>query len=163
MLMIVCDGTCLPNHEFPTNPTQQTNNPPPPPLQGYNGSQNWDTSFLVQALAESGLVAQFPDAMRKAYRCAFLLKRKNMVLRGCFGGGGGVWLLVGWLVGGSHGAVPGHILTTTPSITNSLMGRYFDRTQIKEDEEDREYWFRHISKGACRALSSFCPRRSLGV
>jgi hypothetical protein len=27
--------------------------------------------------------------------------------------------------------------------------RYFDRTQIKEDEENREYWFRHISKGAC--------------
>jgi squalene cyclase len=25
--------------------------------------------------------------------------------------------------------------------------RYLDRTQIREDEVDNEYWFRHISKG----------------
>lgn len=47
----------------------------------------------------------------------------------------------------------------TPHHTTSYPNQnsYFDRTQIKEDEEDREYWFRHISKGARRriALHSF--------
>jgi hypothetical protein len=37
-------------------------------VQGYNGSQCWDTSFLVQALSEGGLIEEFPDSMRKAWR-----------------------------------------------------------------------------------------------
>lgn len=37
-------------------------------VQGYNGSQCWDTSFLVQALSEGGLTQEFPDSMRKAWR-----------------------------------------------------------------------------------------------
>ncbi|KAM3576082.1 hypothetical protein VYU27_001958 [Nannochloropsis oceanica] len=61
-------------------------------MQGYNGSQCWDTSFLVQAMADGGLVEAFPQAMRKAYS-------------------------------------------------------YLDRTQIKADEDEASYWFRHISKG----------------
>lgn len=61
-------------------------------MQGYNGSQCWDTAFAIQAIAESGLAQHYPDCLRKAYS-------------------------------------------------------YFDRTQIKNDEENREYYFRHISKG----------------
>ncbi|CAM9442144.1 unnamed protein product [Scytosiphon promiscuus] len=37
-------------------------------MQGYNGSQNWDTSFAVQALAESELCEEFPESSRKAWR-----------------------------------------------------------------------------------------------
>ncbi|CAN0423572.1 unnamed protein product, partial [Hapterophycus canaliculatus] len=37
-------------------------------MQGYNGSQNWDTSFAVQALAESELGDEFPECVRKAWR-----------------------------------------------------------------------------------------------
>ena len=48
-----------------------------PPYQGYNGSQCWDTSFLVQALADSGLVNEFPESMRKAYRCVALSSRQT--------------------------------------------------------------------------------------
>ena len=62
-------------------------------MQGYNGSQCWDTSFAaVQAIAEGGLAEHFPESARKVYS-------------------------------------------------------YLDRTQIAEDEEDRELYFRHISKG----------------
>merc|ERR1711988_1951575 len=65
-------------------------------MQGYNGSQCWDTSFLTQAICEAGLLKEkssmFTECMTKAYS-------------------------------------------------------YFDRTQIKEDEIDREFWWRHISKG----------------
>eukprot|EP00981_Chlorochromonas_danica_P002874 scaffold572_cov163-Ochromonas_danica.AAC.4 len=61
-------------------------------MQGYNGSQCWDTSFATQAIIESGVAEQFPGLITKTYS-------------------------------------------------------YFDRTQIKNDEENREYFFRHISKG----------------
>lgn len=61
-------------------------------MQGYNGSQCWDTSFAVQAIAEGGLAEQFPECAKKVYT-------------------------------------------------------YLDRTQIAEDEEDRELYYRHISKG----------------
>jgi squalene/oxidosqualene cyclase-like protein len=36
-------------------------------MQGYNGSQCWDTSFLAQAIAEGGMVSEFPDCSRKIY------------------------------------------------------------------------------------------------
>jgi len=36
-------------------------------MQGYNGSQLWDTSFAAQAYIESGLHPYFKDAMTKAY------------------------------------------------------------------------------------------------
>ena len=29
-------------------------------MQGYNGSQTWDTSFAIQAVVESGLAERFP-------------------------------------------------------------------------------------------------------
>nr|AOE43152.1 cycloartenol synthase [Cavenderia deminutiva] len=35
-------------------------------MQGYNGSQLWDTTFAIQAFVESGISHQFPEAMRKA-------------------------------------------------------------------------------------------------
>ena len=36
-------------------------------MQGYNGSQGWDASFTMQALAEAGLVDEFPQMCAKAY------------------------------------------------------------------------------------------------
>lgn len=64
-------------------------------MQGYNGSQCWDTSFCAQAMLEgegNSLAHQFPECSAKIYS-------------------------------------------------------YLDRTQIKEDETDRELYFRHVSKG----------------
>ena len=37
-------------------------------MQGYNGSQTWDTAFAAQAVAEAGLAAEFPQMCRSAYR-----------------------------------------------------------------------------------------------
>lgn len=37
-------------------------------MQGYNGSQNWDTSFAVQALSESGMCSDFPESSKKIWR-----------------------------------------------------------------------------------------------
>lgn len=61
-------------------------------MQGYNGSQCWDTAFTTQAIIEAGLHEEFPECIQKAYS-------------------------------------------------------YFDRSQIKNDEDNREHWYRHISKG----------------
>ena len=61
-------------------------------MQGYNGSQCWDTSFAVQAIVEGNLSEQFPECTRKIYE-------------------------------------------------------YLNRTQIATDEENREYYYRHVSKG----------------
>ena len=37
-------------------------------MQGYNGSQCWDTSFLAQAVVESGLAEHFPLLCARALR-----------------------------------------------------------------------------------------------
>jgi squalene/oxidosqualene cyclase-like protein len=64
-------------------------------MQGYNGSQCWDTAFATQAMVESDLVL------------------------------------------------------SSSSYSNTLVQAYsyFDRSQIKNDEDNREYYYRHISKG----------------
>ena len=36
-------------------------------MQGYNGSQCWDTSFCIQALYEAELLDEFPDLTKKAW------------------------------------------------------------------------------------------------
>ena len=36
-------------------------------MQGYNGSQCWDTSFAIQAYHEAGLLDDFPDVARKTW------------------------------------------------------------------------------------------------
>lgn len=36
-------------------------------MQGYNGSQLWDTSFAVQAITAAGLAEEFADCLRKAH------------------------------------------------------------------------------------------------
>ena len=61
-------------------------------MQGYNGSQCWDTSFAVQAIVEGNLAEEFPECAKKIYD-------------------------------------------------------YLDRTQIATDEDNREYYYRHVSKG----------------
>ena len=37
-------------------------------MNGYNGSQLWDTTFAVQAIIEGGLEARFPEPVLAAYR-----------------------------------------------------------------------------------------------
>jgi squalene cyclase len=37
-------------------------------MQGYNGSQTWDTSFAIQAVVESGLAGKFPNVVRGAWK-----------------------------------------------------------------------------------------------
>ena len=36
-------------------------------MQGYNGSQGWDASFAMQAIAEARLVEAHPEMCRKAF------------------------------------------------------------------------------------------------
>ena len=36
-------------------------------MNGYNGSQLWDTAFAVQAIGAAGLGAEFSDCMRRAH------------------------------------------------------------------------------------------------
>ena len=36
-------------------------------MQGYNGSQLWDTAFAVQAIASTGLASEFGECLRKAH------------------------------------------------------------------------------------------------
>lgn len=36
-------------------------------MQGYNGSQLWDTTFAVQAICATGLAPEFSDCMRRAH------------------------------------------------------------------------------------------------
>jgi squalene/oxidosqualene cyclase-like protein len=38
-------------------------------MQGYNGSQCWDTSFAIQAYWEAGLLDDFPEMSRKVWSC----------------------------------------------------------------------------------------------
>jgi len=61
-------------------------------MQGYNGSQCWDTSFAMQAIVESGMAEEFSEVCTKAYK-------------------------------------------------------YFASTQIKFNEDNKDYWFRHESLG----------------
>ena len=35
-------------------------------MQGYNGSQLWDTTFAVQAVAATGLAPEFAGCLRRA-------------------------------------------------------------------------------------------------
>ena len=61
-------------------------------MQGYNGSQCWDTAFATQAIVECGLGPHYKNSVLSAYS-------------------------------------------------------YFERSQIKNDEDNRDYYYRHISKG----------------
>ncbi|MEM7103538.1 MAG: terpene cyclase/mutase family protein [Bacteroidota bacterium] len=61
-------------------------------MNGYNGSQLWDTTFAVQAIIEGGLEANFPEPVKAAYR-------------------------------------------------------YIDISQVQEDVDERDKFFRHASKG----------------
>ena len=36
-------------------------------MQGYNGSQLWDTSFAVQAITSAGLAQEFSQCLKKAH------------------------------------------------------------------------------------------------
>ena len=36
-------------------------------MQGYNGSQCWDTTFAVQAIMATGLAPEFTDCLRRAH------------------------------------------------------------------------------------------------
>jgi lanosterol synthase len=62
-------------------------------MQGYNGSQLWDTAFAVQAIIETGLGDEFKPCLQKVHE-------------------------------------------------------YLELTQVVEDVDNLEYFYRHISKGA---------------
>ena len=36
-------------------------------MKGYNGSQCWDTSFAIQAIAECNLLDEFPTVSKKVW------------------------------------------------------------------------------------------------
>ena len=36
-------------------------------MQGYNGSQLWDTAFAVHAIVATGLASEFSDCLRRAH------------------------------------------------------------------------------------------------
>lgn len=36
-------------------------------MQGYNGSQCWDTSFAIQGFYEAELMDEFPEVSKKAW------------------------------------------------------------------------------------------------
>ena len=61
-------------------------------MQGYNGSQCWDTSFAIQAINEGDLAVEYPECAKKVYE-------------------------------------------------------YLKRTQIVSNEENKEHYYRHDSKG----------------
>ena len=54
-------------------------------MQGYNGSQCWDTAFACQAIAEAGLADAAPLALRRSYayfeRTQILSTPTSQVLR----------------------------------------------------------------------------------
>jgi squalene/oxidosqualene cyclase-like protein len=62
-------------------------------MQGYNGSQLWDTAFAVQAIIDAGVAKAVPECVRLAYD-------------------------------------------------------YMEVTQVPEDVDEKEKYYRHISKGA---------------
>eukprot|EP00762_Andalucia_godoyi_P007982 ANDGO_03489.mRNA.1 Cycloartenol synthase len=62
-------------------------------MQGYNGSQLWDTAFAVQAIVDAQCADVIPDCLRKAYS-------------------------------------------------------YIELSQVPEDVDEKEKYYRHISKGA---------------
>ena len=37
-------------------------------MQGYNGSQLWDTAFAVQAISHTGLEKEFAQCLRRAHQ-----------------------------------------------------------------------------------------------
>ncbi len=37
-------------------------------MNGYNGSQCWDTSFAIQAVLEGGFASEFPELCKKTLR-----------------------------------------------------------------------------------------------
>lgn len=95
-------------------------------MQGYNGSQLWDTSFALQALTDAPphVVRRFEQTLRKARRgCELMsLPRRRYEL------------------------APS---TQIPTPRQSLLQAhaFVDATQITEDVPQRERYFRTVSKG----------------
>ena len=60
-------------------------------MQGYNGSQLWDTTFAVQAICATGLAHEFDDCLRRAHHYVDVtqasllwLKMQGIHVRICF-------------------------------------------------------------------------------
>ena len=83
-------------------------------MQGYNGSQCWDTSFAIQAIVEGGFVTT--TTTNKTNKKTN--DNNNISLEHEF-----------------------------PECVTKIYS-YLDRTQIKKDENNNDYFFRHISKGS---------------
>ena len=50
-------------------------------MQGYNGSQCWDTSFAIQAVWECGLLDEFPLMSAKVRICVITTLTKKWISR----------------------------------------------------------------------------------
>ncbi len=46
-------------------------------MQGYNGSQLWDTTFAVQAICASGLAHDFTNCLRRAHHYVDTTQARN--------------------------------------------------------------------------------------
>ena len=46
-------------------------------MQGYNGSQLWDTTFAVQAICATGMAAEVTDCLRKAQHYVDVTQASN--------------------------------------------------------------------------------------
>lgn len=83
-------------------------------MQGYNGSQCWDTSFAIQAIVEG----------KRIYLCfkQFVLHQSHVC------------------------SILGGFIESFPDCSRKVY-EYLRRTQIATDEDDKELYFRHVSKG----------------
>ena len=70
-------------------------------MQGYNGSQLWDTTFAVQAVAATGLAPEFAACLRRAHayveatqarRAAPCGPPEHSPEQGCHANSGALWL-----------------------------------------------------------------------
>ena len=53
-------------------------------MQGYNGSQLWDTAFAVQAISHTGLEKEFAQCLRRAHQYIDATQVRSRRLRaGC--------------------------------------------------------------------------------
>lgn len=107
-------------------------------MQGYNGSQLWDTAFAMRAFAASRLAQTLPAkaAAAEASAATTAPSRTPSSSKGA----------------GSMPAAPSAAATASKLADklDTMAARayaYFDASQIKEDVPMRERFFRTISKG----------------
>ncbi len=130
---------------MPTHPVD----PPPPPspsprllgcpqdgmkMQGYNGSQLWDTAFAMQAFAASRLAETLPQAAAAA-AVARRTPAKAAAMLGA-----------SHAAGGTAHPDPANLSSRLDTMVSRAYA-FFDASQIKDDVPNRTRFFRTVSKG----------------